>query len=101
MMKIKTVLSILLLAGIHNAFAQSIDYDMAGVYLPVEYIESLERTKHNPASWALAGEGYENTVYIADGYSIHASGRYDGQGPVYLWDLFNFKFETVDRDVFV
>jgi hypothetical protein len=101
MMKIKTVLSMLLLMVIHNASAQNIDYDMVGVYLPVEYITSLERTKHNPASWAFNRERYYHAVYIVDGYYITASGRYDGLEPVYLWDLLNFKFEAVEGDIFL
>jgi hypothetical protein len=39
--------------AINSAFAQTIDFDIVGVYFPVEYIESLESTKHNPVSWAL------------------------------------------------
>jgi hypothetical protein len=100
-MKNKAVLLIILIIGINNAFAQIIDFDIAGVYLPVEYIESLESTKHNSVSWALNREKYVHTVYIVDAYTIQASGRYDLTENIYLWDIFNFEFENINEDIFL
>jgi hypothetical protein len=99
-MKKNTVLSIMVFTLINGAFAQELDFDIVGVYLPVEYIESLERTKHNPASWAFGGAS-PHSVYIVDAYGIQASGRYDGTVDVYLWDIFNFRFEKTDGDIFL
>jgi hypothetical protein len=50
MIKKNTVLSIILFIVINNALAQNLDFDIVGVYLPVEYLEYLERTKHNSVS---------------------------------------------------
>jgi hypothetical protein len=101
MMKKKSFLLIILLISLNNAFAQIIDYDIIGVYLPVDYIETLERTKHNPVSWAHCKENYFNTVYIVDTYSITASGRYDGEKNIFVWDIFKFKFEYIDGNIFL
>ena len=55
-MKKTAALLVILFALMNNAPAQVMDFDFGfdimGVYLPVEYIESLECTKHNPMSWA-------------------------------------------------
>jgi hypothetical protein len=98
-MKKNIVLSIILFMVVKNAFAQN--FDIVGVYLPVEYIESLERTKHNPLSWAFNGETFFHSVYIVDLYTIQASGRYDGTDNIYLWDILNFQFEKIGEDIFL
>ena len=99
------VLLVILFALINNAPAQLMDFDFGfdiiGVYLPVEYIESLERTKHNPISWGYNRENYYHTVYIVNPYSIQASGRYDGMDSIYLWEVFNFRFENIDDGLFL
>jgi hypothetical protein len=102
MMKKNTVLSVILFIAINNAFAENLDFDIAGVYLPVEYIESLEYTKHNPLSWAFNNDDtFLHSVYIVDVYTIQASGRYDGTVNIYLWDIINFQFEKIDDDIFL
>jgi hypothetical protein len=101
MIKKNTVLSIILFIVINNAFAQNLDFDIIGVYLPVEYIESLERTKHNPLSWAFNSDTFPHSVYIVDAYTIQASGRYDGTDTIYLWDILNFRFEKTGADIFL
>ena len=106
-MNIKAILIIVFIATSGNIFAQigdrnfslDLDYNIMGVYLPVEYIESLKRTKHNPMSWAQFGENYINNVYIIDEFSIKACGMYDGVAKIYVWEMLNFQFEKINGDV--
>lgn len=90
-------------AEAYPAFAQNLDFAITGVYLPVEYIEALERTKHNPLSWAFNTNGgiFPHSVYIVDAYTIQAGGRYDGIFNIYLWDIFKFRFEKTGGDIFL
>jgi hypothetical protein len=98
-MKKKSVLLIILFISINNAFAQIIDYDIIGVYLPVEYVETLKRTKHNPTAWAAFDQA--KTVYVVDAHTITVRGRFDEYYNVYLWDIFKFKFENTNKDTYL
>ena len=103
-MKKKTVLLVLTLIIANNAFAQVKDidfkFDIIGIYLPVEYIEALELTKHNPMSWAQC-QNYYHTVYVVDINKINALGKYDGSARIYIGDIINFRFENIDGIIFL
>ena len=101
-MKKKLVFLMILLIIINNAFAQSMGFDIVGVYLPVKYIETLQRTKHNPTSWAaFSGDDVYHTVYIVDTHKIKTSGKYDGENYVSLWDIFDFQFENINDEIYL
>jgi hypothetical protein len=100
-MKKTMVLFIVFTSIINYVFAQKLNYNIVGVYLPVEYIESLKSTKHNPVSWALTRGNYPNTVYIVDFSTIYASGRYDGTENIYIWDIFNLQFENINEEMYL
>jgi len=67
-MKIKSFFLILLLIILNNAHCDSIqeaDFDIYGIYLPVECIETLGRTKHNPTAWGALNKGNTyNFLYL-------------------------------------
>jgi hypothetical protein len=98
-MKKKIVLLLILFISIHNACAQIIDFDIIGVYLPVAYIETFERTKHNPTAWAAFDKA--KTVYVVDAHTITVRGRFDEYYHVYIWDIFKFKFENTDEGTYL
>ena len=102
-MKKKAVLLIILLITANNVFAQILDsnFDIIGVYLPVVYIESLERTKHNPLSWAQCSENYFHTSYTVDFFEIYANGYYDGMMRIHILELLQFRFERIGEDIYL
>jgi hypothetical protein len=73
-------------------------YNIVGVYLPVEYIATLERTKHNPQSWAFNEDWTSHDLLIVDFHTITACDRfYDGTTEIYVWEIIKYQFEH-DKD---
>jgi hypothetical protein len=100
-MKKKAFFIFFLMKFIYNVFPQIIDFDIMGVYLPVEYIASLERTKHNPVSWAFNDEHVSYDFLIVDAHTIKVCDRaYDGMADIYVWDIINYHFEYDNFDIF-
>jgi hypothetical protein len=101
LIKRKVIFMFFLIKFTNTVFPQTIDFDIMGVYLPVEYIASLERTKHNPASWAFNDEHTSYDLLIVEAYTIKASDRmYDGITNIYLWDMINYHFEYDNAGIF-
>jgi len=97
------ILLFIILNNRHYAYAQDADFDIYGIYLPVEYIETLERTKHNPTAWGVLNKGNPyNFFYIVKSYHIEAHGMgYERGYPLFLSETLKFRFEKTGDDVYL
>jgi len=94
-MKKITVFLFFLFGIIYSIYPQ-----IVGVYLPIEYITLLERTKHNPQSWAFNIDNKSHDLLIVDFYSIIACDRiYDVNMNIYVWEITKYKFECNDNEI--
>jgi len=104
--KYLTIALLLILISCTKKTHEQKDYDIYGVYLPVEYIETLERTKHNPKSWAAFTEkkdgNRDRLFYMVDLTRIHVMGLdYDGTALLFIEDIVKLKFEKVKNNVYL
>ena len=79
-------------------------YSIVGVYLPVEYINILEKTKHNPTAWAINDftddDPLMHDILIVDFETVTAQDRiYDGGYKIYVWEIAQYQFEYVDNEI--
>ena len=105
---ILTLLPVIFCSGNNKKDANvhpELDYaSIVGVYLPVEYITVLERTKHNPRAWAFndyTDDGLlMHDVLIVDFETVTASDRInDGESNISVWEIAHYQFEYVDNEI--